>query len=189
MPRDPSLRLVYETHATSLDNEEGLASGWFDAALSPTGVEQARMLGARRREDHLALVFSSDLSRSFRTAEIAFGDRSLPIIRDARLRECDYGATAFPAAEWVEAHRLNSEAVRDQSRENCPSCRTQRPALRNRAARRAPEPATTESSVPPDCCEGSVAAFAQIGRDFNVAAKRSSVRCRSRPISDGMRHD
>jgi Histidine phosphatase superfamily (branch 1) len=58
MPRDPSLRLVYETHATSLDNEEGLASGWFDAALSPTGVEQARTLGARRREDHLAVVFS-----------------------------------------------------------------------------------------------------------------------------------
>lgn len=75
MPRDPSQRLVFETHATSLDNETRLASGWFDVALSPTGEEQARMLGARRRDDHLAVVFCSDLSRSFRTAEIAFGDR------------------------------------------------------------------------------------------------------------------
>lgn len=75
MPRDPGLTLVFETHATSLDNEAGLASGWFDVPLSTTGEEQARMLGARRR-DHLAVAFCSDLSRSFRTAEIAFGDRS-----------------------------------------------------------------------------------------------------------------
>jgi broad specificity phosphatase PhoE len=88
---EPNLRLVFETHATSLDNEAGLASGWFDVALSPTGEDQARALGARRRDDYLAGVFCSDLARSFRTAEIAFGDRPVPIIRDARLRECHYG--------------------------------------------------------------------------------------------------
>ena len=106
MSRDSSLRLVFETHATSLDNEAGLASGWFDVALSATGEEQARMLGARRREEPVAAVFCSDLSRSFRTAEIAFGDRSLPIIRDARLRECDYGdLTRLPTSE-LEQRRL-----------------------------------------------------------------------------------
>ena len=99
------MRLVFETHATSLDNEAGLASGWFDVALSATGEAQARTLGARRRDDHLAVVFCSDLSRSFRTAEIAFGDRSLPIVRDARLRECDYGdLTRHPTAE-IEQER------------------------------------------------------------------------------------
>ena len=106
MPRDLSQRLVFETHATSLDNETSLASGWFDVALSPTGEEQARMLGARRRDDHLAVVFCSDLSRSFRTAEIAFGDRSLPIVRDARLRECHYGdLTRRPSSE-IEQRRV-----------------------------------------------------------------------------------
>jgi broad specificity phosphatase PhoE len=105
MPRDPSLRLVFETHATSLDNETGLASGWFDVALSPLGEEQARMLGARRRNDHLAAIFCSDLSRSFRTAEIAFGDRSLPIIRDARLRECNYGDLTRRATSEIEQRR------------------------------------------------------------------------------------
>jgi len=99
-PHASSSRLVFETHATSLDNEVGLASGWFDAPLSATGEEQARTLGARRRHDHLAVVFCSDLSRSFRTAEIAFGDRSIPIVRDARLRECDYGdLTRRPRSE------------------------------------------------------------------------------------------
>ncbi len=62
--------VVFETHATSLDNEAGLASGWFDVALSVTGEAQARELGARRRADDLAAVFCSDLIRAFRTAGI-----------------------------------------------------------------------------------------------------------------------
>jgi broad specificity phosphatase PhoE len=37
----------FETHATSLDNEAGLASGRFDADLSAAGVEQAVELGRR----------------------------------------------------------------------------------------------------------------------------------------------
>ena len=91
MAREAGLELIFETHATSLDNEAGLASGWFDVALSPTGEQQARELGARRRDDDLAVVCCSDLRRAYRTAEIAFGDRAVPIVRDPRLRECDYG--------------------------------------------------------------------------------------------------
>jgi len=101
----PPVVLVFEAHATSLDNEAGLASGWFDVALSPTGEEQARALGARRLHDEFAVMFCSDLARAYRTAEIAFGDRQVPIVRDARLRECDYGAfTRQPTLE-VEASR------------------------------------------------------------------------------------
>jgi broad specificity phosphatase PhoE len=108
MARDADLVVVFETHATSLDNEAGLASGWFDVALSATGEEQARLLGVRRRDDDLAAVFCSDLIRAFRTAEIAFGDRALPILRDARLRECDYGAfTRRPTLEIEERRVLH----------------------------------------------------------------------------------
>ena len=106
MPRDPNLTLVFETHATTVDNEAGLASGWFDAALSAAGEQQARALGARRRDDHLAVVFGSDLTRSFRTAEIAFGDRSVPIIRDVRLRECNYGNLTRQPTREIERQRL-----------------------------------------------------------------------------------
>jgi broad specificity phosphatase PhoE len=83
--------LVFETHATSFDNEAGLASGWYDVDLSPAGEAQARALGERRRDEALAAIYSSDLRRAVRTAEIAFGDRGLPIVQDRRLRECDYG--------------------------------------------------------------------------------------------------
>ena len=100
------MTLIFETHATSLDNEAGLASGWFDVALSTTGEEQARLLGIRRHSDDLAAVFCSDLARSFATAEIAFRGRAIPLIRDARLRECDYGdLTRRPASE-IERRRV-----------------------------------------------------------------------------------
>lgn len=104
------MTLIFETHATSVDNEAGLASGWFDVDLSPAGEAQARELGERRRPDRLAAIYCSDLRRAFRTAEMAFGDRGLPIVRDARLRECDYGhLTRQPAASLDPRERYLDE--------------------------------------------------------------------------------
>lgn len=103
MMRD-SLTIVFETHATSLDNEAGLASGHFDVDLSARGVEQARQLGERYPTGSLDLVVTSDLRRASRTAEIAFGTRFRHEV-DARVRECDYGElTRRPVAE-VDAWR------------------------------------------------------------------------------------
>ncbi len=98
--------LIFETHATSLDNEARLASGWYDVDLSPTGERQAEELGERRRDLHIDAVFCSDLLRARRTAEIAFGARGVSIIVDARLRECDYGDLTRAPVEVVEARRL-----------------------------------------------------------------------------------
>ena len=100
--------VVFETHATSVDNEASLASGWFDAALSAAGEEQARDLGVRRRDDDLAAVYCSDLTRAIRTAQVAFGDRAIEIVRDARLRECNYGTfTRHPLAAVEQRRRLH----------------------------------------------------------------------------------
>jgi len=103
--------VVFETNATSLDNEAGLASGWFDAGLSPRGEQQARELGERRRHDAFAAVYCSDLTRAARTAEIAFGERGIPIVRDVRLRECDYGALSRHPAADIEALRASCIAL------------------------------------------------------------------------------
>lgn len=104
------LRLIFETHATSVDNEAGLASGWFDVALSTTGEEQARLLGVRRHDDHLTSVYCSDRTRSFHTAKIAFADRPFPIVRDARLRECNYGDLTRQPISEIEQRRVHRHA-------------------------------------------------------------------------------
>jgi 2,3-bisphosphoglycerate-dependent phosphoglycerate mutase len=95
-----AIELVYETHSTTLDNEEDRATGWLPGELSELGREQARELGERRREDGIAAVFSSDLTRAVDTARIAFAGTGIPLLLDWRLRECDYGAqNGMPKAE------------------------------------------------------------------------------------------
>jgi broad specificity phosphatase PhoE len=100
------LEIVFETHAWSIDNERGIATGWLPGRLSEAGKRGARELGARRRDDGLSAVFTSDLARAVETAEIAFRGSALPIHRDARLRECNYGdLNGAPVAE-LDAVRL-----------------------------------------------------------------------------------
>jgi broad specificity phosphatase PhoE len=86
-----STTVVFETHATSEDNEAGVAAGWLPGRLSALGRAQAAELGRRRAGDGIDAVFASDLRRAVETAEIAFGDAGVPILLDWRLRECDYG--------------------------------------------------------------------------------------------------
>jgi len=98
--------LVFETHATSIDNEAGIATGWLDGELSETGRRHAAELGARRRDDGIAHVYVSDLGRAVETARIAFEGCAVPITEDARLREVDYGDwNGMPVAK-IDAERL-----------------------------------------------------------------------------------
>lgn len=85
-------QLVFETHSTSEDNEQGIATGWHEGRLSERGRMQAAALGTRRQRDNIQAVFTSDLGRAVETARIAFNASALPIFMDWRLRECDYGA-------------------------------------------------------------------------------------------------
>jgi len=86
-----AVELVFETHATTEDNEAGIATGWLPGRLSRVGREQAHDLGRRRANDGLAAIFSSDLRRAVETVELAFQDSAIPVLYDWRLRECDYG--------------------------------------------------------------------------------------------------
>jgi broad specificity phosphatase PhoE len=96
------LKIIFETHSTTYDNENAIASGHADAKLSTIGRRQAIELGERYKNIHLDAIFCSDLSRSYETAEIAFGGTGIPIIRDTRLRECDYGSfTQHPRDEVI----------------------------------------------------------------------------------------
>ncbi len=112
LPEEPflfgkrSMTLTFKTHAASIDNERSIASGQFDVELSSLGHTQAVELGARYENEDLHVVVCSDLQRSWRTAEIAFADRGLLIVQDARLRECDYGAWTKRSRNEIDAERV-----------------------------------------------------------------------------------
>jgi 2,3-bisphosphoglycerate-dependent phosphoglycerate mutase len=100
-----TVHVIYETHSTSEDNEQGFATGWLGGTLSPTGREQAWQLGRRRRNDSVDIVIASDLNRAVETARIAFGDSGIPVRLDWRLRECNYGRMNGMARSLLDAER------------------------------------------------------------------------------------
>jgi broad specificity phosphatase PhoE len=100
-----SVEVVFETHSTSVDNERGVSTGWLDGELSEAGRAQAALLGARRRDDGIAAVFTSDLRRAVETAAIAFDGWDVPVRADRRLRECDYGSLNGMPRARIDAER------------------------------------------------------------------------------------
>jgi broad specificity phosphatase PhoE len=103
--------IIFESHATTKDNEAHLSSGHFDVELSELGIKQAKKLGERYKGQRFDAIFCSDLQRSYKTAEIAFADRNFKIIKDARLRECNYGDLTRESSEKVE--KLKAEHITD----------------------------------------------------------------------------
>jgi broad specificity phosphatase PhoE len=112
-----TVRILFETHSTSTDNEAGIASGWLDPSLSETGRQQAIELG--RRNDAVDVVYASDLKRAVDTAEIAFGPGTFKT--DHRLRELDYGSMNGLSPDVIDAERRrridvafpDGESIRD----------------------------------------------------------------------------
>ena len=104
MTDDASVAIVFETHATSLDNEQRLASGDSDVGLSVRGQHEAHDLGRRYAHDQFDAIYCPDHRRAMHTAQIAFGARAIPVLPDRRLRECDYAImTRYPLAEAERA--------------------------------------------------------------------------------------
>jgi broad specificity phosphatase PhoE/GNAT superfamily N-acetyltransferase len=97
--------LVYETHSTTTDNEAGRCTGWQPGELSEAGVENARELGRRRRDDGVDLVVSSDLHRAVQTVDVAFAGSTVTRRTDPRLRECDFGELTGAPVDQVHAQR------------------------------------------------------------------------------------
>lgn len=98
--------IIFESHATSVDNKAGRASGWNNPKLSSKGVQNAKDLGKRRPQKNLDAVFCSDMERAYRTAVLAYGDDPGFVFQDWRLRECDYGDFTLKPKEVISEERI-----------------------------------------------------------------------------------
>jgi broad specificity phosphatase PhoE len=100
------MKIYFATHATTTDNEVGLASGWQDAGLSELGIKQAKQLGFRFKDIKIDVICCSDLKRAVDTVNIAF-EGKLPVIMDKRLRELNYGDFDGKLSAVVNAMKSN----------------------------------------------------------------------------------
>lgn len=100
------VEIIFEAHGTTFDNEANITSGHNDVALSPLGEKQSKEMGERYKDEKFDVIFCSDLERAYKSAEIAFGDK-FKIVKDARLRECNYGDFTQKQSEIVDKEKIN----------------------------------------------------------------------------------
>ena len=83
---------IYLTrHGETSWNEKKLIQGQTDIPLNKKGELQAKQLGKRLKNIHFDAVFSSDLIRARRTAEIMILEKKLTVVTTKALRERHFG--------------------------------------------------------------------------------------------------
>ena len=85
------MRILLARHGETLWNAEGRYQGQEDIPLSPVGMAQAQALGERLREVPITRAVASPLQRARHTAELALGQRELPLTLDPGLMEIAHG--------------------------------------------------------------------------------------------------
>ncbi|MBR2743976.1 MAG: histidine phosphatase family protein [Clostridia bacterium] len=114
-----SVEIIYFVHGTTYDNAESKCSGWKQVELNELGKEQAVNLG-KNTNYKFDVLYTSDLNRAINSAKLAWPE--LDSIKDARLRECNYGEydgenkKLVVYEEHVDASFPNGESLKDVER-------------------------------------------------------------------------
>jgi len=104
------MRILLARHGETPWNAEGRYQGQEDIPLSPLGETQARALGERLRKVHIARAVASPLRRARHTAELALGERDLPLTLDPGLMEIAHGTWEGLLAS--EIHERDADRLR-----------------------------------------------------------------------------
>lgn len=97
------MRILLARHGETPWNAEGRYQGQEDIALSPVGLAQAHALGERLRGVPITRAVASPLSRARQTAELALGQRDLPLTLDPGLMEIAHGTWEGLLASEIRA--------------------------------------------------------------------------------------
>jgi broad specificity phosphatase PhoE len=86
------MKLIITRHGETEENKSGIMQGHLPGKLSATGIEQAKKIALRLKDEKIDYIFSSDLARASDTAkEIAKYHKHVPIKFTAELRERHLG--------------------------------------------------------------------------------------------------
>lgn len=80
-------------HGQTEDNKNHTFSGWRDTDLTPAGVEEAKEIGEKLKNEPVTKAYQSDQIRSKHTLDFVLNDyhQEIEIITDPRIKERNYG--------------------------------------------------------------------------------------------------
>lgn len=111
---DSKLCTIYVArHGETEWNVKGLIQGHSDSNLTKNGIKQAKNLGRELKSINFEAVYSSDLLRARRTAEIVTLERKLAVVTQKALRERNFG-------ELEGKTRENLKILSELKRKNVP---------------------------------------------------------------------
>jgi broad specificity phosphatase PhoE len=85
------INIYIARHGETTWNAEGRIQGWSDPELSPLGYSQSLALLEHLKDRPLRAIYSSDLQRSYLTAQPIAKHLGLPILRQDELKEIGFG--------------------------------------------------------------------------------------------------
>jgi len=86
------MRLIITRHGETLENRAGLLQGHNEGSLSEKGINQAKKLALRLRDEKIDIIYCSDLGRAVKTAEeIHTYHKDTDIEYTEQLRERNFG--------------------------------------------------------------------------------------------------
>ena len=112
-----SIKIIYFVHGTTYDNASEKCSGWKQVELNDLGKEQAKNLGKITNNLNFDIIFTSDLIRAIKSADLAWPDKEK--LQDSRLRECNYGEydgeskKLVTYEEHIDERFPNGESLKD----------------------------------------------------------------------------
>ena len=96
-------------HTQSVHHTNGMIGSWADWDLTELGMEEARQIGKKLSaglEGKPFTMYTSDLIRAKRTAEIAAGFFDIEPIISAELRERNLGEASGKSKEWFKENEI-----------------------------------------------------------------------------------
>lgn len=103
-------------HGQTYWNTKKLLQGHTDIPLNKTGEEQARIFGQTLKDTKFDAVFSSDLLRAKKTAEIMVLEKKLAVETTKLLRERRYGKFEGQKAESLEEFDRLKDTLEKEAR-------------------------------------------------------------------------
>ncbi|MBS3937896.1 MAG: histidine phosphatase family protein [Peptococcaceae bacterium] len=104
------MKLFVVRHGETEANLAKRYLGHSDSPLTEAGTTQVRHVATRLKTEGITGIYSSDLARSIASASFLSRNIGIPVIKDSRLRELDFGV--FDFMTYVEALNAYPQEVR-----------------------------------------------------------------------------
>ena len=101
-------KIYFVRHGQTDYNLKKIAQGRLDIPLNATGISQAEQMSENLKNTKIDIIYSSPLSRAYKTAEIINKHHNVKLVADERLSELDIGTMAgnISIDDWKNFGRI-----------------------------------------------------------------------------------